>query len=204
MTAVFTSTRLFILLAIFGTTALAGCQAFHNTPSVPLVAKLPKPTKPTLGLPITYDLLALYQWRLVSAVSNTYDDNGRLIRAPIGNFYHPDYPVSTSFESWPDNQYVFFYSNCNDSRAPYFLLKDNTFKVGHIINTVMSCGETGNRIETALFNIMNDSSSKLTLSLQPSPPTSELTSDIPRYNLLQTMDSGETLIWKNTQLQNKQ
>lgn len=158
---------------------------------------LPAPT----GFPITNKLLEQYHWQLVSAVSNGYDEKGQLIsRKPMGNFYHPDHPISASFESWPDNQYVSFSSDCNGSRAPYFLLKDNTFKVGTIISTVMGCGETGNRIETALFDLMRDSSSQLTLSLQPLQPVVETQADFPRYNLLQTMDSGETLVWQNKPL----
>ena len=152
------------------------------------------------GLPITNELLEQYHWQLVSAVSNTYNDNGQLVREPLGNFYHPDHPISASFESWPNNQYASFSSGCNGSRAPYFLLNDNTFKVGTIISTVMGCGETGNRIESALFDLMRNSSSQLTLSLQPSQPISSTANnqtDMPRYNLLQTMVTGETLVWQN-------
>lgn len=152
------------------------------------------------GLPITNELLEKYHWTLVSAVSNTYDGKGELTRKPLGNFYHPDHPISASFESWPDSQYASFSSGCNGSRAPYFLLNDNTFKVGTIISTVMGCGETGNRIESALFDLMRDSSSQLTLSLQPSQPissTADNQTDMPDYNLLQKMETGVTLVWRN-------
>ena len=154
---------------------------------------LAKPLVAPTGLPITNELLEHYDWQLVSAVSNTFDEKGQLIRKSLGNFYHPDHPISASFESWPDSQYASFSSGCNGSRAPYFLFNDNTFKVGTIISTVMGCGETGNRIETALFKLMQDSSSKLTLSLQPKKPEA----DFPRYNLLQKMATGETLVWQN-------
>ncbi|MFZ2842884.1 META domain-containing protein [Psychrobacter sp.] len=156
---------------------------------------LAKPLVAPTGLPVTNELLEQYDWQLVSAVSNTSDEKGQLIRKSLGNFYHPDHPISASFESWPDSQYASFSSGCNSSRAPYFLLNDNTFNVGTIISTVMGCGETGNRIETALFKLMQDSSSKLTLSLQTKKLESE--TDFPRYNLLQTMVSGETLVWQN-------
>lgn len=155
----------------------------------------PKALVAPTGLPITNELLEHYDWQLVSAVSNTHDNKGQLIRKPLGNFYHPDHPISASFESWSDNQYASFSSGCNGSRAPYFLLDDNTFKVGTIISTVMGCGETGNRIETALFKLMQDSNSNLTLSLQSKNPKSG--ADFPRYNLLQTMATGETLVWQN-------
>lgn len=154
---------------------------------------LAKPLVAPTGLPITNKLLEHYDWQLVSAVSNIHDEKGQLIRKPLGNFYHPDHPISASFESWPDSQYASFSLGCNGSRAPYFLLNDNSFKVGIIISTVMGCGETGNRIETALFKLMQDSSSKLTLSLQ----LKKSESDFPRYNLLQTTETGETLVWQN-------
>ena len=157
----------------------------------------PKALATPAGLPITNELLEQYHWTLVSAVSNTYDAKGELTRKPLGNFYHPDHPISASFESWPNNQYASFSSGCNGARAPYFLLNDNTFKVGTIISTVMGCGETGNRIESALFDLMRDSNSQLTLSLQPSQPTADNQTDMPRYNLLQTMATGETLVWQN-------
>ncbi|WP_352338521.1 hypothetical protein [Psychrobacter sp. 16-MNA-CIBAN-0192] len=154
------------------------------------------------GLAITNELLEQYDWQLVSAVNNYRDDKGQLIRKPLGNFYHPDHPISASFESWPDSHYASFSSGCNGSRAPYFLLSDNSFKVGIIVSTVMGCGETGNRIETALFKLMQDSSSNLTLNLQAKKLESKKLesknqTEFPRYNLLQTMESGETLIWQN-------
>lgn len=160
----------------------------------------PKALAAPTGLPITNELLERYDWQLVSAVSNTYDAKGELTRKSLGNFHHPDHPISASFESWPNNQYASFSSGCNGSRAPYFLLNDNTFKVGTIISTVMGCGETGNRIESALFDLMRDSSSQLTLSLQLSQSissTADNQTDMPRYNLLQTMETGETLVWQN-------
>ena len=160
----------------------------------------PKALAAPTGLPITSELLEKHHWTLVSAISNTYDEKGELTRKPLGNFYHPDHPISASFESWPDSQYASFSSGCNGSRASYFLLNDNTFKVGTIISTVMGCGETGNRIESALFDLMRDSSSQLTLSLQPSQSissTADNQTDMPDYNLLQKMETGETLVWRN-------
>ena len=185
--------------------ATIGCQSIStlstqqsNTVSTAATKESIKDTLPAFtGLPITSELLEQYYWQLVSAVSNSFDKNGQLIRKPMGNFYHPDYPISVSFGSYPDSQYVYFNSNCNGSGAPYTLLKNNTFKVDSIVSTDMGCSETGNRIESALFDLMNGSSSKLTLSLQPKKQTSTISADFPQYNLLQTMDSGETLVWQN-------
>ncbi|WP_367110951.1 META domain-containing protein [uncultured Psychrobacter sp.] len=193
--------------------ATIGCQ-FASTSSpqkITTVSIVPTKDKPNftdemmvkgalstpIELPITNELLEQYHWQLVSAVSNTYDNYSRMIRKPLGNFYHPNYPVSVSFRSDPDSQYVSFSSDCNGSGAPYLLLKDRTLKVGSIVSTNMGCSETSNRIESALFNLMGDSSSKLTLSLQPTKATSKTPADFPSYNLLQTMDSGETLVWQN-------
>lgn len=150
-----------------------------------------------IGLPISTKLLANYKWHLESAVANHYDEQGKLMnREPISDFYHPDYPISFEIFSQSENSIISFGSNCNGSGAPYFLLDDNTLKVGMIISTMMGCGETGNRIETTLFNFMQESSSTLTLSMQLQSATGN-TGDYPRYNLLQTMATGETLIWKN-------
>ena len=199
MTHLIKKLQVTVLIIVFSVTALLGCQTLNKAPA-PTITKAPKGTEPIADLPITYELLEQYHWQLVSAVSNTYDAKGELTRRPLGNFYHPDHPISASFESWPNNQYASFSSGCNGSRAPYFLLNDNTFKVGTIISTVMGCGETGNRIESALFDLMRDSSSQLILSLQPSQPispTADNQTDMPRYNLLQTMATGETLVWQN-------
>ena len=213
MTNLSTTVRPLIFINLFATFGLIGCQTLTDAPAISaspnaqenklIFESIIKAIEPAANLPITNELLEQFQWRLVSAVSNTYNDDGQLIRKPIGNFYHPDYPISTRFESWHDNQYVFFSSYCNNSRMPYFLLNDNTFKVSTIISTMMGCGETGNRIETALFGLMQNSSSQLTLSMQPSQPvsiSSASQTDMPRYNLLQTMDTGETLVWQNEPL----
>ncbi len=162
-----------------------------------------KETLPALtGLAISSELLEQYHWQLVSAVSQSYNDKGQLVKAPIGNFYHPDYPISVSFGHSLDSQTVHFSSECNGSGATYTLLEDNSFKVDSIVSTDMGCGETGNRIENALFGLMNGSSSKLTLTLQPADSfkTPNPQDHYPRYNLLQTMDTGETLVWQNETL----
>lgn len=161
----------------------------------------PRTFREPTGLPIDKTLLERYDWRLVSAVRNTINDKGQVVsRRPISDFYFPNHPILLEFRTSPDSPYVAFNSGCNGSSAPYFLLRDNTLKVSNILSTAMNCGETGNRIETALFDLMRDSSSQLTLSLQPSQPispTADNQTDMPHYNLLQTMATGETLIWKN-------
>jgi len=159
----------------------------------------PKSFAKPAGLPITHELLEAYQWRLVSALSPSYDDHGKLLsKAPIGDFYHPDFPITLGFSNTKE-QYASFYSNCNYGIGGiYALLKDHTLLIGKGSQTVMSCGLNGNRVETRLSNLETGSRSKLTLTLQPT--TSTATPDFPRYNLLQTMATGETLVWQNEPL----
>ena len=156
--------------------------------------------KPT-GLPIDKALLERYDWELKSAVRNTFDDNGKITsRQSIGHFYHPEFPVSLRFRGYDDSQYASFSSSCNDMGGPYILMKDYTLLVGSGPQTMMGCGITGNRIEGELAKLISNSKSTLSLSLQSSYPSeaqSKNQTDFPRYNLLQTMASGETLVWQN-------
>ena len=160
-----------------------------------------KPFKKLTGLPIDKALLERYKWRLVSAVRNTFNDKGQIVsRQPISGFYFPNHPISLEFRTSPDSPYIAFNSGCNGSSAPYFLLRDNTLKVSNILSSAMNCGKTGDRIETNLFDLMRNSNSQLTLSLQLSqsiPSIADNQTDMPRYNLLQTMATGETLVWQN-------
>ena len=161
----------------------------------------PKVFKKPTGLPIDKALLERYDWQLKSAVSNTFDDNGKIIsRQSIGHFYHPEFPVSLRFRGYDDSQYASFSSSCNGIGGPYILMKDYTLLVGSGPQTMMGCGITGNRIENELSKLVSNSKSTLSLSLQPSYPSeaqSTNQANFPRYNLLQTFDSGETLVWQN-------
>ena len=161
----------------------------------------PRTFKEPTGLPIDKALLEHYDWRLVSAVRNTFNDKGQVIsRESIGHFYHPEFPVSLKFRGYDDSQYAFFSSSCNGIGGPYILMKDYTLLVGSGPQTLMGCGVTGNRIEGELAKLISNSQSTLSLSLQPSQsisPTADDQTDMPRYNLLQTMETGETLVWQN-------
>jgi len=148
------------------------------------------------GLTIDNELLERYHWRLINAVSYDYDNQGNLVsKKLIGDFYHPDFPISLDFFSNADYQTISFSANCNGIGAPYILTQDYQLKVGVAIQTMMGCGATGNRIESHLYNLLSQSTSQLKLNLQPKASTT--TADITHYNLLQTMKSGETLLWQN-------
>ena len=173
---------------------------FENGASLIFVGTSRNLFKPT-GLPISNELLERYKWRLVSGTSNNYDDNGKLIsRTPISDFYYPDFPITLYFSAERD-QYASFQANCNNGiGGPYALLKDNTLLIGSGLQTVMGCGYQGNKAETTLSGLMDRSKSKLTLSLQPNKSTSTTPTDFPHYNLLQAMQTGETLVWQNEEL----
>ena len=153
------------------------------------------------GLPIDNAVLERYDWQLKSAVRNTFDGKGQIIsRKSIGDFYHSEFPVSLQFRGYDDSQYASFNSNCNGVGGPYILMTDHTLLVGSGMQTVMGCGVTGNRVENELSKLVSNSKSTLSLSLQPSSLSeaqSNSKADFPRYNLLQTMESGETLVWQN-------
>ena len=153
------------------------------------------------GLPIDNAVLERYDWQLKSAVRNTFDGKGQIIsRKSIGDFYHSEFPVSLQFRGYDDSQYASFNSNCNGVGGPYILMTDHTLLVGSGMQTVMGCGVTGNRVENELSKLVSNSKSTLSLSLQPSTssePQSNNQNNFPRYNLLQTMASGETLVWQN-------
>lgn len=161
----------------------------------------PRTFKEPTGIPIDKALLEHYDWRLVSAVRNTFNDKGQVIsRESICHFYHPEFPVSLKFRGYDDSQYAFFSSSCNGIGGPYILMKDYTLLVGSGPQTLMGCGVTGNRIEGELAKLISNSQSTLSLSLQPSQsisPTADDQTDMPRYNLLQTMETAETLVWQN-------
>ena len=152
-----------------------------------------KPAAPIFGLTVTTELLNKYQWRLVSAVDIV---NGE--RTPISEFYYPDVPILANFRSDNQDQNVHFDSSCNGVSGKYIVTHDQTLIVGQYPSTDMGCGLKGDRIESKLEQLMYRSNSKLRLSLQKVALETE--QDFPRYNLLQTMQTGETLVWQNEPL----
>lgn len=71
MTYFINKTQVIMLTMGFAVSGLIGCQTINNAPA-PTVTKVQNPTEPILDLPITYELLGHYQWRLVSAVDSDY------------------------------------------------------------------------------------------------------------------------------------
>lgn len=162
-----------------------------------------KPEKTVSGLPIANELLERYQWRLISAT----DDKNK----SITQLNHPDVPITASFDidlydhsdyqQGAFSQSVGFFTGCNGVGGSYALSTDQTLLIGASPSTLMGCGDLINGVEDYLDRIMHNSTSQLHLSLQP---LDQEKTDFPLYNLLQTMESGETLVWQNEEKESRQ
>ena len=152
--------------------------------------------KNSTGLPIDKALLERYDWKLKSAVRNTFDDKGKIIsRQSIGNFYHPEFPVSLRFRGYEDSQYAFFSSTCNGIGGPYILTPDNMLLIGSGPQSMMGCGPKREAAEDKIRELEQLSKSQLTL--QQLSNTNVDDPILPYYLLTQKLDTGEILIWKN-------
>lgn len=148
-----------------------------------------KTLRPVTGLPITYEFLKEYQWRLLSAV----DTN----KKTIIELSRPDFPV-TSYFAYPmynDEHHVGFNSDCNGVGGSYILTPDNKLLIGASPQTMMGCSPKREAAEDKIRELEQLSKSQLTL--QRLPNTNLDSSSLPYYLLTQKLDTGETLIWKN-------
>jgi len=156
----------------------------------------PKAFATSEGLTINNELLERYHWRLINAVSYDNDNQGKPVsKKLIGDFYHPDFPISLDFSTNTDYQTISFSANCNGIGAPYILTEDYQLRIGLAIQTMMSCGSTGDRIESHLYKLLSQSQSQLKLTLQPQATKTK--ADFPRYLLTQRVETGETLVWES-------
>lgn len=155
------------------------------------------PVQKTSGIPITNELLEHYQWRLISATHSTNNPISELNHSgiPITAKFEIDFYSGDDFQQSAYNQSVRFFTGCNGVGGSYALSSNQTLLIGISPATLMGCGDLLNGIENYLDRIMHNSSSRLNLSLQNQSVENE--QSFPRYNLLQTMDTGETLIWKS-------
>ena len=148
-----------------------------------------KTLRPVTGLPITYELLKEYQWRLVSAVDSNKNTIIELSR--------PDFPV-TAYFAYPlynDEHHVGFSSDCNGVGGSYILTPDNKLLIGSSPQTMMGCSPKREAAEDKIRELEQLSKSQLTLQrLANANPDS---SSLPYYLLTQKLETGETLIWKN-------
>ncbi|WP_413518750.1 META domain-containing protein [Psychrobacter glacincola] len=150
----------------------------------------PKKSQPISGLPITYELLKNYQWRLVSAV----DSNGEAII----EISRPGFPVSGYFgyPIYNEEHQVGFGSDCNGVGGPYILMPDNILLIGSGAQSMMGCGPKREAAEDKIRELEQLSKSRLTLEQLSNTNVDD--QSLPYYLLTQKLDTGETLIWKNT------
>ncbi len=149
----------------------------------------PKTPKSISGLPISYELLKTYRWRLVSAV----DSNNKAII----EISRPGFPVSAyfGFPVYNEEHQVGFGSDCNGVGGPYILTPDNMLLIGSGPQTMMGCGPKREAAEDKIRELEQLSKSQLTLE-QLSNANIDNPS-LPYYLLTQKLDTGEILIWKN-------
>ena len=148
-----------------------------------------KKLQPISGLPITYNFLKTYQWRLVSAVDS---DNKAIIEVS-----RPGFPVSTyfGFPVYNEEHQVGFGSDCNGVGGPYILTADNILLIGSGAQSMMGCGPKREAAEDKIRELEQLSKSQLTLEQLPNTNVDD--PSLPYYLLTQKLDTGETLIWKN-------
>lgn len=146
--------------------------------------------KPISGLPIDYDFLEDYRWRLVSAVDSNQNTIEDLTRS--------EYPVTADFRSSLSNldeHQASFYSDCNGVGGPYILTSVNILMIGSAPQTMMGCDPKREAAEDKIRELEQLSRSQLSLEQLPSTSTDD--SSLQYYLLTQKLESGETLIWKN-------
>ena len=149
----------------------------------------PKKLQPISGLPISYELLKTYRWRLVSAVDSNNEAIIELSR--------PGFPVSAYFgyPIYNDEHQAGFSSDCNGVGGPYILTPDNQLLIGAGLQSMMGCGPKREAAEDKIRELEQLSKSQLTL--QQLSNTNIDDPSLPYYLLTQKLDTGETLIWKN-------
>ena len=149
-----------------------------------------KPLQPTQGLPINYEFLKDYKWRLVSALNSE--------NQPIIELSRSGFPVIAYFgySMYNDEHHVGFSSNCNGVGGPYVLTPYNQLLIGSGNQTMMGCGPKREAAEDKIKQLEQLSSSHL--SLEQLENTNIDNTELPYYLLTQKLETGETLIWKNS------
>ena len=149
-----------------------------------------KPLQPTQGLPISYEFLKDYKWRLVSALNSE--------NQPIIELSRSGFPVIAYFgySMYNDEHHVGFSSNCNGVGGPYVLTPDNQLLIGSGNQTMMGCGPKREAAEDKIKQIEQLSESQLSLTKLSNINVDD--QSLPYYLLTQKLETGETLIWKNS------
>ena len=149
----------------------------------------PKELQSIFGLPISYEFLKTYRWRLVSAVDSD--------KKAITEISRPGFPVSAYFgyPIYNEEHHVGFSSDCNGVGGPYILTADKILLIGSGAQSMIGCGPKREAAEDKIRELEQLSKSQLTL--QQLSNTNVDDPILPYYLLTQKLDTGEILIWKN-------
>ncbi|MCH1781627.1 META domain-containing protein [Psychrobacter glaciei] len=165
----------------------------------------PKPEHPVTGIPLTNELLERYRWQLVQVT----DKAGAVlseftqIKEPIMLSYGlDDYggdegDEQNGFESGIYGQSFGISIGCNGISGPYALSINQSLLTGSFPSTMMSCGDALDDVESRLRRMMTHSKSRLILAHADNKAKTTTEQSESNYLLTQTLDSGETLIWKS-------
>ncbi|BBI66698.1 hypothetical protein PKHYL_08890 [Psychrobacter sp. KH172YL61] len=113
----------------------------------------------------------------------------------MDNYGDDESDEKNGFESGIYGQSFGISVGCNGVSGPYTLSINQNLLTGGFPSTMMSCGDTIDDIESRLRHMMAYSTSRLILTHADNKAT--IAQSEQSYLLTQTLDSGETLIWKN-------
>lgn len=169
----------------------------------------PKPKHTVAGISLTSELLEHYRWRLVQATNKkgavisefTQTEKPIMLSYGLSNYSGDESDKQNGFQSGIYGQSFSVSVGCNGVGGPYTLSVNQSLLTGGFPSTMMSCGDALDDIETQIRRMMTHSTSQLILTHADGAPTSATEQSKPSYLLTQQLDSGETLIWKNTSKQ---
>jgi heat shock protein HslJ len=166
----------------------------------------PKPKHLGAGIPLTNELLESYRWQLVQVTNKagavmsefTQTEKPIILSYGLNNYSGDESDKQNGFKSGIYGQSFGVSVGCNGVGGPYALSVNQSLLTGSSPSTMMSCGDALDDIESRLRRMMTHSTSQLILTHADNAPTSATEQSEPSYLLTQQLDSGETLIWKNT------
>jgi len=165
----------------------------------------PKPEHPVTGIPLTNELLERYRWQLVQVTDKagaalsefTQIKEPIMLSYGLDNYGGDESDEQNGFESGIYGQSFGISIGCNGISGPYALSINQSLLTGSFPSTMMSCGDALDDVESRLRRMMTHSKSRLILTHADNKAKTTTEQSEPNYLLTQTLDSGETLIWKS-------
>ena len=165
----------------------------------------PKPEHPVAGIPLTNELLERYRWQLVQvkdkagAVLSEFTPTEKpiMLSYSLNNYSGDESDEQNGFESGIYGQSFGISIGCNGISGSYALSINQSLLTGSFPSTMMSCGDALDDVESRLRRMMTHSKSRLILAHADNKAKTTTEQSESNYLLTQTLDSGETLIWKS-------